>query len=61
MKDHDIQIDEGQRQMMLLALAKLSIERPGWLTAIEELALKMDNRTADGKPELLHEFRRLHV
>jgi hypothetical protein len=56
---HTIELDEGQRQMVLLALAKLSIERPGWLYAIEELALTMDNTSAQGKPELLHNFRRL--
>lgn len=59
MKDHTLQLDEGQRQMVLLALAKLSIERPGWLEAIEEIAMKMDNRTAEGKPEMLYEFRRI--
>lgn len=56
-----VQLEEEQRQIVLLALAKLSIERPGWLDAIERVALRMDNRTAQGKPELLHEFRRIHA
>jgi hypothetical protein len=45
--------------MTLLALAKLSIERPGWLDALEEVALLMDN-SIDGKPELFSKFRTLH-
>lgn len=36
---HRIEIDESQRQMTLLALAKLSNERPGWTTAIEAIAM----------------------
>jgi len=55
-----LHLDEGQRQLVLLALAKLSIERPGWLDAIEEIARPMDNDN-DGKPELLHNFRTLHA
>lgn len=39
----DVHLEEGQRQMTLLALAKLSIERPGWTWALEQIALKMDN------------------
>jgi hypothetical protein len=58
MNDITVQLEEGQRQMVLLALAKLSVERPGWLRAIEELALKMDFRNAQGRPGLLHQFRR---
>jgi hypothetical protein len=56
-----LHLDEGQRQMVLLALAKLSIERPGWLDAIEEIAAPMDNKNEHGKPELLHNFRALHA
>ena len=61
MTNHAIQLEEGQRQMVLLALAKLSIERPGWLDAIEELALRMDNRDPQGHPEMLYAFRRIHA
>jgi hypothetical protein len=59
MLEHTMKIEEGERQMVLLALAKLSIERPGWMDAIERLALKMDNER-EGKPEMLYEFRRLY-
>jgi hypothetical protein len=61
MKDHTVLLEESERQMVLLALAKLSLEKPGWLHAIEELGLKMDNRTAQGKPEMLSEFRNIHA
>lgn len=53
-----IEIDEGQRQMMILALAHLSIERPGWDTALNELALKMDN-VEDGRAVMYDQFRKL--
>ncbi len=32
---HRIEIDESQRQLILLALAHLAEERPGWENAIE--------------------------
>lgn len=51
-------IDEGQRQMIILALAKLSMERPGWCHALEEIALLMDNKGEDGRPEMFENFRR---
>jgi hypothetical protein len=61
MRDHvDVRYEEGQRQATLLALAKLSIERPGWLDMLEEIALLMDNRV-DDKPELFHKFRNIHM
>lgn len=40
-----IQIDEGQRQMILLALAHLAVERPGWKVALADTALVMDDGT----------------
>jgi hypothetical protein len=52
--------DEAQRQVVLLALAELSIARPGWLEALEEIALKMDNKTAEGRAEMFDQFRRNH-
>ena len=61
MSDIAVNLEEAQRQMVLLALAKLAIERPGWLQAIEDIALQMDNHTAGGKPQLLYEFLRIHT
>jgi len=43
--------------MILLALAKLSLERPGWDAALNELALKMDNRDTKGRAEMYDNFR----
>lgn len=56
----DVHLDEGQRQMVLLALAKLAIERPGFMYALEEIARLMDNMDADNRPELFHQFHKLH-
>jgi hypothetical protein len=35
---HTVTIDEEQRQLVLLALAQLSLERPGWHHALGEVA-----------------------
>ncbi len=37
-------LTEEQRQMVLMALAKLLAERPGWDVAIREISSKIDNR-----------------
>jgi hypothetical protein len=55
---HHLEIEEGDRQMILLALAKLSLERPGWDAALNELALKMDNRDTKGRAEMYDNFRK---
>lgn len=39
---HTIVLDESQRQMLLLAIAHLAVERPGWEKALSEVARKMD-------------------
>ncbi len=38
-----VEIDESQRQMTVMALAHLSVQRPGWNMALSEIAKKMDN------------------
>ena len=38
-----VEIDESQRQMTVMALAHLSVRRPGWNMALTEIAKKMDN------------------
>ena len=53
-----IEVDEGQRQMILLALAHLSVERPGWDHALNEIARKMD-RINEGRARLYDQFRKL--
>lgn len=60
-----LSLDEGQRQMVLLALAKLAIERPGWQSALEEIALQIDNAVDvipgnDPIPEMFTRFREMH-
>ena len=57
---HMITIDEGQRGAILLALAELSIARPGWLHMLEEIALLMDNCTTEGKAQMFEGFRLNH-
>lgn len=38
MDEHTFTIEEGDRQMIVLALAQLSHTRPGWLYALTEIA-----------------------
>ena len=54
---HTLVIDESQRQMPLLATAKLSIERPGLNYALAQIAVKMDNIRADGGCEMYESFK----
>lgn len=53
---HNLPLSEGQRQMVLMALAHLAVERPGWDYSLSEIALQIDNPG----PELYKEFKRLH-
>jgi hypothetical protein len=54
-----LELNEGDRQMVLLALAHLSIERRGWETALHAIALQIDNQR-DGRAVMFDEFRKLH-
>lgn len=54
-----INIQEEERQMILIALAHLAIERPGWNDALSRIALKMDNQLPDGRPEMFEKFKEL--
>jgi hypothetical protein len=56
---HVMRLDEGERQMMLMALAHLSVERPGWDDALQRLAKQLDNEE-NGRPQMYDEFRKLH-
>ena len=56
-----MELDEGERQMLLMALAHLAVERRGWDDALERLALQIDNRSVDGEHAVMfNEFKRLH-
>lgn len=57
---HLLRVDEGERQMMLLALAELSLEHPGWVAALEAIARKMDNVDENGQAKMFEQFRRNH-
>lgn len=48
-------LDEGQRQMMLLAIAELSLSRPGWDDALGEIADVLRGRA------MFDEFKRLNA
>jgi hypothetical protein len=54
-----ITLTEDQRQTVILALANLSMERPGWCMMLEEIALLMDNKLEDGRPQMFEDFRRI--
>jgi hypothetical protein len=56
-----VTIDEGQRQMLLLALAKLAIDRPGWHMTLGDLAAKFSTapHIEDGR-EMFERFCELN-
>lgn len=56
---HALELNEGERQMVLMALAHLSVERPGWDDALNRLALQIDNQ-GDGRALMYDDFRTLH-
>lgn len=51
---------EEERQMVLLALAELSIARPGWVEGLGKIALLMDEPNPEGNATLFERFRRNH-
>jgi len=53
-------VTEEERQLLLLALAKLSLERPGWDDVCNRLALKFD-APDDGRARLYDVFRTIHA
>lgn len=55
--EHELKIDEGERQMVLLALAELALSRPGWDHALSLIAERIDNPGA----EMYSELKRLNA
>ena len=51
-------LDEPDRQLVLKCLASMSVERPGWETALHSLALQIDNQS-DGRAQMFDQFRLL--
>jgi hypothetical protein len=61
MKLTTVTLEEEQRQALLLAMAHLSLARPGWDDLLNRIALKMDNVIQVGstdRAQLYDEFRR---
>ena len=55
-----IELNESDRQAVILALANLAVERPGWNYMLTRIALKMDNDRG-GKPQMYEEFKKTHA
>jgi hypothetical protein len=58
---HTVFLMEEHRQIILLALAELSIARPGWVYALNQAALQMDNQNPEGQAEMFEAFRQNHT
>lgn len=56
---HVMRLEEGERQMVLMALAHLAVERPGWDDALQRLAMQLDNEQ-NNRPQMYDEFRKIH-
>lgn len=54
----NVEITEEERQTIILALSRLSIERPGWDFLLNEIACKMDN-VLDERAVMYDQFRKL--
>ena len=55
--DHILQLDESERQLLLMALAHLANERPGFDHALTAIAQRIDNPG----PQMYNEFKRLNT
>jgi hypothetical protein len=54
-----IEVTEVERQAVLLALAELSLRRPGWDYMLNDIACKMDNVSPGGRAVMYDSFRGL--
>lgn len=55
-----LELSEEHRQAVLLALAHLAVERPGWDDMLSRIALQIDNKNGQGRPTMYDYFRKLH-
>lgn len=55
--DHVLTLSEGERQAVLMALAHLAIERPGWDDMLSRIARRIDNPG----PEMYNGFKKLRT
>jgi hypothetical protein len=53
-----LELEEEERQVVLLALATLAVERPGWDDMLNRVALRIDNAVNE-RAQMYDEFRRL--
>jgi hypothetical protein len=60
MRDIQLTLEEEERQLVLLAIAHLAVNRPGWDYVLANIALKMDNKKGNGRPEMFDEFKALY-
>jgi len=51
-----VELDEGDRQLILLALAELSISRPGFDAALNSVAIQFD-QVEKGRAVMYDKFR----
>lgn len=56
---HTLSLNEGERQALLMALAHLAVDRPGWDDMLSAIASRVDNRDR-GRPVMYDHFRSLH-
>lgn len=55
-----VELDDSDRQLVLCALALLSVERPGWDSALNEIAQRMDN-VKYARAQMYDSFRKLRL
>jgi len=53
-----LELSEEERQAVILALSRLSIEHPGWDFMLNEIACKMDN-VSEKRAVMYDQFRKL--
>jgi hypothetical protein len=53
-----LEITEAERQTIILALSRLSVERPGWDFLLNGIACKMDN-VSEERAVMYDQFRKL--
>lgn len=57
---HVLTMQEGERQAVLMALSHLAQERPGWDDLLSSLALQIDNKLPNGRPQMFDLFKNMH-
>jgi hypothetical protein len=55
-----LELEEEERQAVLLALAALAVERPGWDDMLNRVALRIDNAVS-GRAQMYDQFRCLRA